>query len=141
MVSILTSTAQLNIADSLLQIGSAESPCEIVFGLNSNGPYSDQRFQNLCVRVPADKLALFLAQDTQNPNDHPQVKNRNEDPWIQIKVDTHGTDLRLGQLVRGVLCMIIVSPRPWTMDNKKGCSLTLKNVKIIEPKQIRYDFI
>ena len=138
MVSLLTKTDQLHLADALLQLG----PCEVVFDLkNPRRQYADQRYQNLCLALPADQLAIFREHDAKNPNMHPFVRGGPGDPWIQVKVDTRATHLPLAQLVRGQFCQVIISPKPWVMEGKEGISLSVQNLRIVEPKRILCDFI
>ena len=129
MVSILIQTSQLTRTDGMIQLGT----CEIIFDLkNPNSPYRDQRFQNLCLAVPAEQLAVFLEQDDKTPSRHPFVRGAPGNHFIQVKVDSLDTQLPLHKLVRGKNCQVIVTPKSWDVNAKCGTSLILKNLRIVE---------
>jgi len=139
MVSLLTHTNQLHLPDALLQLG----PCAVVFDLrNPNSRFADQRFQNLCLEVPPEQLAIFLEQDAKTPSRHPFVKGSIGQQYIQVKADTSNPQFPWNRLIRGTLCTVIVTPRPWVMEGKAGTVLSVQNWRIVEAeKNSLCDFI
>jgi len=142
MVSIFNEITQLECDVSLLQFGSIEEPCEIIFGIQSDGLYAGNRWQNLSVQLPAAQMALMASYDRQSARS-PLVRTHGDLQFVTVKIDSHtdGLPVRISSLVRGESCRIIVCPKMWSMDGRTGVSLKVQNLQLTDRKKRVCEFI
>ena len=134
---MLTSVKQL-LAHHPYQIGSTETPCEVVFGVSNY----DEGKAIRGIKIKCPQMDIMAAFDDEAQDMHPIIKTYKDQQFITLKI-AEDTELpcSLTELVRGTRFLAIVQSIPWSMSGKQGVSLRLVALKLIEKKKDEYVFI
>lgn len=137
MTTLLTNADQLKSA-SLLQLGSDNHPCTVVFGTSN---FDDGKAYR-AIKIECPEIDLISEFDLQAEGLHPIVKEYREQKFVTIKISEDTVmPCELTGLTRGTLVVVIIRPMPWSMSGKKGISLRCEALKIVKKEKEIFNFI
>ena len=115
---------QLHDGASSFQLGTSTHPCTVVFGVSR----FDEGKAYRSIKITCPEMQLFKDYDAESEA-HPLVKTYNDTQFVTLKLPS--THHALGELVRGVAFLAIITPKPWKVGPLSGISLCIEGVKII----------
>jgi hypothetical protein len=106
------------------QLGTSQHPCTVVFGTSK----FDEGKAHRSIKIMCPEMQLFKDYDAETEA-HPLVKTYNDTQFTTLKIAS--THQSIGELVRGVTFLAIVTPKQWKMGPLSGISLCIEGIKII----------
>ena len=136
MTTLLTNLDQLKSA-SLLQLGSDNHPCTVVFGASK----FDEGKPYRAIKITCPEIDIFRAYDA-DVDQHPFVKEYKDQSFITIKI---GADTEmpcsLPELNRDTSIVVIVRAVPWAMTGNSGISLRCEMLKVVTKQKEPLKFL